>query len=181
MEDKKIHDIIFKTMGNTILIKIDADTTVEELIHLYFKRMEKENLYTNNIENTYFLYNGKTIDYENNKEKAISFFEKKVPCILVSRLYYNGTSQDISIKKIIKDNLYSCVYEAEYGKYLKKLVAIKKIKKDKLKEEIKENLCTDEITEEDFKKEILCMNFIKKPLICIYYFIIILKLFNHKF
>ena len=156
--DKKIHDIIFRNMGHIILIKIDADTTVEELIHLYFKRMEKENLFTNNIENTYFLYNGKTIDYENNKEKAILFFNKKVPDISVSRLYYKGKSQDISIKKIIKDNLYSCVYEAEYGREEKKLVAIKKIKKKILIEEIKENLCTDEITEEDFKKEIIKFN-----------------------
>ena len=60
--------------------------------------------------------------------------------------------EDIKIIGTIKDNIYTCVYKAEYES---QLIALKKIKKDKIKEDILENLCVDEITEEDFKEEII--------------------------
>ena len=60
--------------------------------------------------------------------------------------------EDIKIIETIKDNIYTCVYKAEYEN---QLIALKKIKKDKIKEDILENLCVDEITEEDFKEEII--------------------------
>ena len=60
--------------------------------------------------------------------------------------------EDIKVVGTIKDNIYTCVYKAEYEN---QLIALKKIKKDKIKEDILENLCVDEITEEDFKEEII--------------------------
>jgi len=46
------------------------------------------------------------------------------------------------------------VYKAKIKNRPIEFVAVKKIKKEQLKEDIKENLCVDEITEEDFKQEI---------------------------
>ena len=64
---------------------------------------------------------------------------------------YDKTSEDIKENEIIKDNIYTCV---EKAKYKDKLVAVKKIKKEQLKIDIKEEKCIDEIEEEDFNEEI---------------------------
>ena len=77
------------------------------------------------------------------------------PRIWVCRLDYDKKSEDIKIIKTIKDNVYTCVYEAKYGE---KIVAVKKIKKEQLKEDLKESLVIDEITDEDFKEEIIKFN-----------------------
>ena len=95
------------------------------------------------------------INYKNNKEKLASFFKESNPQILVLNLDYDKKSEDIEIIDTIKDNIYTCVYKA---KYVDKLVAVKKIKKERLKEDIKENKFIDEITEEDFKEEIIKFN-----------------------
>jgi len=63
--------------------------------------------------------------------------------------------EDIEIIETIKDNIYTCV---EKGKYKDNFVAVKKIKKDQLKEDIKLDKCIDEVTEEDFQEEIIKFN-----------------------
>jgi len=63
--------------------------------------------------------------------------------------------EDIEIIETIKDNIYSCV---DKGKYKDNFVAIKKIKKDKLKEDIKLDKCIVEVTEKDFQEEIIKFN-----------------------
>ena len=126
--------------------------TIKDLIHLYFKRKGKDNLFINNIEKTYFIYNSNLINYEDNENTVSSLFTYSLnPNILVSRLDYDKTSEDIKENEIIKDNIYTCV---EKAKYKDKLVAVKKIKKEQLKIDIKEEKCIDEIEEEDFNEEI---------------------------
>ena len=148
--------------GNEELIIIDKNKTIQELIKLYLKKKEKENLFVDNIENVYFIYNGNKIKYENNDQKIYSIFtlNRDVYKVNVFRLYTSKKYSDFKIVGLIKDNVYCSVHKAEVEKnsYQSQYVAIKKIKKEKLKEDIKENLCVDEITEEDFKNEISKFN-----------------------
>ena len=156
MEQKIVYNCIFKNLGETTVICAEGTTTIEELIHLYFKKKEKENLFIDNIEKTYFIYNNQKIEYLNNKKEIMLLFKVvDNPRIWVCRLDYDKKSEDIKIIKTIKDNVYTCVYEAKYGE---KIVAVKKIKKDQLKEDLKESLVIDEITDEDFKEEIIKFN-----------------------
>ena len=157
MEQKIVYNCIFKNyIGETTVICAEGTTTIEELIHLYFKKKEKENLFIDNIEKTYFIYNNQKIEYLNNKKEIMLLFKVvDNPRIWVCRLDYDKKSEDIKIIKTIKDNVYTCVYEAKYGE---KIVAVKKIKKDQLKEDLKESLVIDEITDEDFKEEIIKFN-----------------------
>ena len=155
--------LFYQEEGHQDLIVIDGNKTIKDLIKLYFKKKEKENLLVDNIEKTYFYFNGETIKYENNKQKICSFFKINPNCIIkiyAFRLYSPKKSKDFKIIDLIKDNVYSSVHKAEIKskEYPSKFVAIKKIKKEQLKEDIKENLCVDEITEEQFKKEISKFN-----------------------
>ena len=157
MEQKIVYNCIFKNyIGESSVICAEGTTTIEELIHLYFKKKEKENLFIDNIEKTYFIYNNQKIEYLNNKKEIMLLFKVvDNPRIWVCRLDYDKKSEDIKIIKTIKDNVYTCVYEAKYGE---KIVAVKKIKKEQLKEDLKESLVIDEITDEDFKEEIVKFN-----------------------
>ena len=64
------YNIIFKNIENDmdLVIQVDGNCTIENLIKLYLKRSEKGNLIVNNIERTYYIYNGWKINYENNFE-----------------------------------------------------------------------------------------------------------------
>ena len=145
-------------LNSTIIINVNRDTTVEELINLYFKKKEKGNLIVDNLEETYFICNAKMINYKNNKKKVSSFFDYQRNTILVSHLDYNKSSKDYEIIELIKENPYTCVYKGKIKNDDNDFVAIKKIKKEQLKEDIKESNCVDEITEEDFKEEIQKFN-----------------------
>jgi len=157
MEPKLYYNCIFiNYLGEKLVVTVDCEMTIEELIHTYYKRKEKENLFIDNIEKTYFIYNSQKINYNNNHNKLYSLFifgENQT--IYVSRLDYDQSTNDINLIEIIKDNIYTCVYKAKYkGKY----VAVKSIKKDQLKEDIKESIVDVEISEEDFKAEISKFN-----------------------
>ena len=160
MESKLFYNCLFyNSLGERILIIVEEDCSIKELIHLYFQRKGKNNLFIDNIEKTYFIHNADLINYMNNEDKVSSLFGFNLnPTIIVNRLDYDKNKEDIEIiekkkdaKDIIKDNIYTCV---EKVKYKNNLVAVKKIKKEQLKEDIKEIKCIDEIDEEDFKEEI---------------------------
>ena len=87
MESNIKYNCIFKNaIGECLIICLDGNKTIEDLIHSYFKRKGKENLFINNIENTYFIYNIILIDYKS-KQKLSSFFRLNVnPTITVLRL-----------------------------------------------------------------------------------------------
>ena len=157
MEKKIIYNCVFVNhLGERLLILVESNLSIKELIHLYFKKKGKENLFINNLENTYFIYNAKKIKYTEDERKIISLFESNMsPTILVNRLDYNKSSKDIEKIETIKDNLYTCVEKAKYDE---KIVAVKKIKKAPLKEDIKEERCIEEITEEEFKEHIIKFN-----------------------
>ena len=153
MDNQTFYNCLFhNSLGETLVIMVEDSCTIKDLIHLYFKRKGKDNLFINNIEKTYFIYNSTLINYEDNENTVSSLFTYSLnPNILVSRLDYDKTSEDIKENEIIKDNIYTCV---EKAKYKDKFVAVKKIKKEQLKIDIKEEKCIDEIEEEDFNEEI---------------------------
>ena len=157
MEENIVYNCIFKNfLGEMICIYMDGNNTIEELIHSYFKKKEKENLFVDNIEYTYFVFDGHEINYQNNDAKIYSIFTfNHNPTILVNRLDYEHCLKDIKTISVIKNNIYTCVEKAEYNG---KLVAVKKIKKEQLKEDIKESKCDIHITEEEFKEEIIKFN-----------------------
>ena len=161
MESKKIYNCVFKNcLGESVVVQVNYDDSIEHLIHSYFVRKEKENLFVENIEKTYFIFDGLKINYKNNEEKVFTLFKlNEFPKVYVYRLDYTNKSGDIEIKDpekdIIKDNIFTCVYKAKYND---KYVAVKKIKKEQLKEDLKESLTIDELNEDDFKQEIIKFN-----------------------
>ena len=161
MESKKIYNCVFKNcLGESVVVQVNYEDSIEHLIHSYFVRKEKENLFVENIEKTYFIFDGLKINYKNNEEKVFTLFKlNEFPKVYVYRLDYTNKSGDIEIKDpekdIIKDNIFTCVYKAKYND---KYVAVKKIKKDQLKEDLKESLTIDELNEDDFKQEIIKFN-----------------------
>ena len=155
--DKKIYSFIF--IGEVERLYIDAkeDTKISELIKIYFKRIEKSNLLSKNNENTYFLYNSRKIEVFDYDKKLCEYFKNPLGNLIMAVNSYNSKLNYEIISKI-KENLYTCVYKAKIlseSSYLEnEYVAIKKIFKDKIKEEMVLNLCKEKITEEDFKPEI---------------------------
>ena len=95
IENRRTINFIFNNICVRTPLVVDGDETIENLIHKYFKKVEKENLIINNIEKTYFMYNCKMINYKNNKEKLASFFKESIPQIKVLNLDYNKKSEDI--------------------------------------------------------------------------------------
>ena len=148
---------IFNNDFENVLINVGEETSIQELINEYFKRVQKANLIADNIENTYFSYNCKKISTDDYKETVKSYFDYgNLIKILVGRLDYDNYYRDYTETKLIKNNIYTSVYEATLKNGEK--VAIKKINKDRLKEDMIEDLCEEEITEEDFKPEIIKFN-----------------------
>ena len=130
---------------------------IEGLINEYFKRMQKANLIADNIEKTYFSFNCKKICNEDYKKTVKSYFKNgNLLKILVGRLDCDNSYKEYKIIKIIKNNTYTSVHEAKLKNDDK--FAFKKINKEKLKEDMIEDLCEEEITEEDFKPEIIKFN-----------------------
>ena len=157
MELIKVYNCVFKNcLGESIVVKVNQNDSIEHLIHSYFVRKGKENLFVDNIEKTYFIFDGLKIKYKNNEDEVITLFKlNEFPKIYVYHLDYTNKYDDIKIIDTIKENIYSSVYKAEYEG---NLVAVKKIKKEQLKEDLKESLCIDEIEEDDFKEEIIKFN-----------------------
>ena len=125
--------IFCNSLGERLLITVEENCTIRDLIHLYFTKKGKNNLFFDNIEKTSFIFNAKEINYMNNENKVSSLFGFNLnPTIIVNRLDYDKNKEDIEIiekkkdaKDIIKDNIYTCV---EKVKYKNNLVAVKKIK-----------------------------------------------------
>ena len=172
-EDSKIsyYNAIFNDgCLEKINIKIKRKSKTEDVIKEYFKRINKTNLLVQNIDNIYFISNGKMLNSRLNEtlESLFNNLYYNFYCIDV----INGRENDYNYEIIstIKENVLSSVFKAKrkskfqnnsnQNKINQKddeedfYVAIKKIYKDKIKDEIKFNLVKKELTEEDFKSEI---------------------------
>ena len=147
-----MYSFIFRGTYQDIFIAVKGSTTIGELISLYFNRIQKSNLLINNIDNTYFIYNSHTIEKRNYTQRVCNFFYIREGNMIVAVNSYNKI-YNFKIIRTIKDNVYTSVYEAKIDSF-KENVAVKKIFKDKIKEEMIFTKCKERITEEDFKPEI---------------------------
>ena len=77
---------------------------------------------------------------------------------MVEHLQYDKNMIDYEEEKLIKENMLTIVYKGKIKDKKNTAVAIKKIKKDSLKEELKMMNSTNEIDDEDFEKEITRFN-----------------------
>jgi serine/threonine protein kinase len=103
------------------------------------------------------LYNGRKIENCDYDKKLYEYFHNPIGNLILAMNSYNS-KLDYEIISKIKENLYTCVYKAKITSQSNydenEYVAVKKIFKDKIKEEMILTLCKERITEEDFKPEI---------------------------
>jgi len=157
MVDKvKNYIFIFKRQdGLSNVINQNENVTVGELIKIYLDKIQKTNIlltnnFENDIDNIWFIYNGSRIEtYDYNKRLNEYFFGEGGQIIFVNG---NITSNNFKIIDTIKDNIYTTVYKAELPDG--RLIAVKKIHKEKIKEEMKFSKCQEVITDEEFNPEI---------------------------
>lgn len=157
MVDKvKNYIFIFKRQdGLSNVINQNENVTVGKLIKIYLDKIQKTNIlltnnFENDIDNIWFIYNGSRIEtYDYNKRLNEYFFGEGGQIIFVNG---NITSNNFKIIDTIKDNIYTTVYKAELPDG--RLIAVKKIHKEKIKEEMKFSKCQEVITDEEFNPEI---------------------------
>lgn len=157
MVDKvKNYIFIFKRQdGLSNVINQNENVTVGELIKIYLDKIQKTNIlltnnFENDIDNIWFIYNGSRIEtYDYNKRLDEYFFGEGGQIIFVNG---NITLNNFKIIDTIKDNIYTTVYKAELPDG--RLIAVKKMHKEKIKEEMKFSKCQEVITDEEFNPEI---------------------------
>ena len=154
------YNVVFQTEREKLNLIVKRNTTIKELIKQYFDIKNKSNLLVDNFEYFYFIYDGEILPYENNLQKVETIFKSPLNIISVNRLDNYNTLKDYEEKEVIKENILTVVYKANRKSYNNtfEYVAIKKIKKDAIKEELQINLSKNEIDEEDFKKEVIKFN-----------------------
>ena len=155
------YNVYFDNISETSLICIEKNKTIKELIEQYLNKKNKSNLLVNNFENLYFTYNGSTVLYKNNLQSLESFFgPNPIQRIVVLHLEYYKDLTNYEEEEVIKDSSLTIVYKAKRKNNGNpdQYVAIKKIKKDALKEELKIKLEKNEISKEDFLEEIIKFN-----------------------
>ena len=156
--DKKFYTFIFQGYNQQITLNVQGNTKISELIKLYFEKIQKSNLLINNIENTYFVYNSMKILDSDYDKKVCEYFKFYNFNNIFAMNSYNST-MNFELLNLIKKNLYTGVYKAKINNNShNEYVAVKKIYKEKLKEELMFKLCKKEITEDDFLPEIQKFN-----------------------
>ena len=151
------YNIIFNGYCSNVVIQFERNTKIKYIIQEYFKRIKKQNLLIKNIDNIYFISNSKKLD--DNKEKTMEEFYNNIISNVYNVKVINGREDDYNYKIIrtIKENVFTSVYEAmkikqdENDPESDLHVAIKKIKIERLKEDLRENKVSNEVTEEDLK------------------------------
>ena len=149
--DEEKYTIQFKAESYINIIE-EGENKLGELIETYFKRIKRENLLVNNIEKIYFIYNGYIINKSEYNKKISEFFRVKNNN-LIEVLNSSHIRLEFVIESEIKTNTYTGVYKAKL-KDSSTYVAVKKIFKNKIKEEMIFSLGKLDITEEDFRPEI---------------------------
>ena len=161
MNHSEKYNIIFKGIVYVSII-FKRNAKIKDIIKEYFKTIKKENLLIKNVDNIYFISNCLKLDdfKEETLESILGVYNTNYTVnVLNSRENDYNYQLDEKKDKINKDaNPYSSVYKAKKIKWSEsepdEYVAIKKIHKNILKEELKYKLVKDEITDEDFKPEI---------------------------
>ena len=152
------YNIIFRSYCSKIVLQFEQKTKIKYIIEEYFKKIKKQNLLIKNIDNIYFISNAKKLD--EHKEETMPDIYNNILFNNYDVFVVNGRENDYNYKIIrtIKEDVYANVYEAEKIKQNPNEpdfhVAIKKIKIERLKDDIKQSKVSNIITEEDIKPEI---------------------------
>ena len=151
------YNFIFQGEPEDIIIVVKSGTKINQLFDEYFKRINKSNLIVKNLDNIYFIIDTKILKNKN-EETIESFFKNNTSSTFLVKVV-NGKSHynNYQIKKLIKGNIYSSVYEAQING-IDTPVAIKKINKERIKEMMMEENITLEIKDEDFIPKIAKFN-----------------------
>ena len=154
---------------NKINLTVKRGTKIKYIIAEYYKRIQKTNLLVQNIDNIYFVSNTKRLDNRMDDTLESIFNNVNYNFYRINVINGRENNYDYEILGTIKENVFTTVFKAKM-KYKNQrqnilnsqnnsiLVAIKKIYKDKIKKEMKFSMCKEEITEEDFKPEIIKFN-----------------------
>ena len=146
-------NFIFKGYPENIIISIEREKQLKDLINEYFKNIKKSNLIYRNVDNIYFIIDAKIITSQTNGTIE-SFFKNNASSTFLVEVV-NGRNhnnkENFQIDSIIKENLFTNVYRAKVD-FTNELVAVKKIKKEKIIEQIKNQNMENKVTDEDFQK-----------------------------
>ena len=170
----KFINVIFNDALQKINIIFKRGTKIKDIIEGYFKRIQKTNLLVNNIDNILFLFN--IYKLNNEIDKTLESLIGNCDLYVITVLNGRDNDDNYEIINTIKENVFSSVFKAKKknkneniskqneikppnnSSFPNEYVAIKKIYKDKIKQEMKFAMFKDEITEEDFKPEIIKFN-----------------------
>ena len=159
MNISQYYNFIFKGEPEDIILVIKREATINQLFKNYFEKIQKPNLYINNFDNIYFIINGKMMNYKNENEETLeSFFRNNLSSnfyveVINDNLHYHN----YKTTELIKENIISSVYKGEVD-FINKPVAIKKISKEKIKEQIISEKMKEEITEDELNLNIQKFN-----------------------
>ena len=160
MESKPhLYNVIFVGYKSNFVLKFKTGTKIKYIIEEYFKKIKKENLLLKNIDNIYFIYDCRKLD--DHKEETMEYLSKNNYSNFYKVNVINGREDDYNYKIIdtIKTSIFTSVFKAKIiSMGAEEFVAVKKINKDKIKDEMKYLLGKEEITDEDFKPEIQKFN-----------------------
>ena len=157
MENQYRNIIFMSDCGSLTSLAVKFGTKVCDAIKQYFEKIGKSNLLVNNNkEKLFFIYGGQYVDF-NCQALIEDYFLDGSRVYVNKNISQSKENLDFDIIKPIKENIYTSVYKAQL-KSNKEIVAVKKIFKNKVKDEMKFDLMKDEITDEDFKPEIIKFN-----------------------
>ena len=109
--NSSIVNIVFTSCYGKIIIQVNHTTKVGDLIKEYFKKIEKSNLLTNNLENIYFIFSA--ILLNNHIDKTI----ESLSMIDFSNIEVingvNNNYKNFEIIENIKENIFTSVYKAK--------------------------------------------------------------------
>ena len=150
--DNGIYTFVIKGLNQRICLNVPGNTTISQLYEQYLEKIHKKNLLINNIDNIFFVFNASIINNEENK-RVDEIFKLKYNDITAENSY--NAKYNVEIIEPIKENIFTSIYkgkiEDDEGV---RFFAVKKIFKNKIKNEMKLEQSKLEITEEDFKPEI---------------------------
>ena len=149
------YNVIFIGYKSNFVLKFKTGTKIKYIIEEYFKKIKKENLLLKNIDNIYFIYDSRKLD--DYKEETMEYLSHNNYCNFYKVNVVNGREDDYNYQIVdtIKTSFFTSVFKAKIiSMGSEEFVAVKKIFKDKIKEEMKYLRGKLEITDEEFKPEI---------------------------
>ena len=74
--NNEIYTIIIKGLNQKICLNVPGHTTIRQLYEQYLEKIQKKNLLINNIDNIFFVFNARKINYDDDKRVDEIFIMK---------------------------------------------------------------------------------------------------------